>query len=313
MTRIPYKPYLERTPDTQYSDLLRFIRNSPETFLAKNPYQVRGRWTNLDTPTLSYKFENGFPIITERRIPFWKKSITEILLFIRGVRDLKTMTDSGCEWWGDWVSPEQCAYFKLQPGDLGPGSYGPNLKHLPDGTPEGFDQVENLVQSLKDRPGINTHVITTWFPPLDMQHSTLQRQVAVAPCHGTIIQCTVIDGEKLVLTMVQRSQDVAVGGVTNIIQYAALCIALAHVCGYTPYKFVLRINDAQIYENQVEKVDELLTEDITGKQIRSPYRFPRLMLTEEGQMITNIFDFTADHFELWDYESHTPMEIPTTL
>jgi len=105
--------------------------------------------------------------------------------------------------------------------------------------------------------------------------------------------------------MVQRSQDVAVGGVSNIIQYAALVIYLAHVCGYEPYKFILKINDAQIYEIQVEKVDELLQ--------RKPYPFPRLLLTEEGQRVDNIFDFSADHFELWDYESHPWMKIPTTL
>ena len=80
---------------------------------------------------------------------------------------------------------------------------------------------------------------------------------------------------------------------------------VAHVCGYEPYMYTHMIDDAHIYENQVECVDELLK--------REPYPFPRLLFTEEGQKITNIFDFTADHFEIWDYESHPGIKIPTTL
>ena len=306
MTTIPYKPYRERTPDMQYSNLLHLIRNSPETFLAKNPYQARGRWTNLITPRLVYKFENGFPIITERRIPFWRNAITEMILFMKGVHTLEEMVSAGCGWWTDWVSPQQCENFGFPPGDLGPkGSYGPLLAHYPDGTPQGFNQIEHLVQSLKDGPGLNSHVITTWYPPFDMQHSKLQRQVVVAPCHGTKMQFTVIGGKKLVYTMSQRSCDAPVGLVANIIQHAAVCVMVAHVCGYEPYMYTHMIDDAHIYENQVECVDELLK--------REPYPFPRLLFTEEGQKITNIFDFTADHFEIWDYESHPGIKIPTTL
>lgn len=313
MTIIPYKPHLERVPDQQYASVLRFIRQSPETFLAKNPYQICGRWTNLETPRMVFKFENGFPICTERRISFWKKPITELVLFMHGVHTLEEMTAVGCNWWADWVYAEQCAHFGLEAGDLGPGSYGPILHDLPnfqfsnkwmEWEKEPFNQVENLIQSLKDGPGLNSHVISTWFAPLDMQHSKLKRQVVVAPCHGTKIQCTVIGGKKLVLTMTQRSGDVPVGVVSNIIQYAALTIMLAHVCGYEPYKYIHVVDDAQIYEDQVEKVDELLD--------RKPFPFPTLMLTAEGQKVDNIFDFTADHFELSDYLSHPAMKIPTT-
>ena len=322
MTIIPYNPYLERTPDTQYSDLLRFIRNSPETFLMKHQYQARGRWTNIATQNLVYYFRNGFPIITERRIPFWKKSITELILFMKGVHTLEEMVAAGCDWWAEWVSPEQCEKFGYPPGELGRGSYGPNLARYPwvVKNPETgeleyrvFNQVENLVQSLKDGPNLNGHVITTWIPPLDMQHSKHRREVVVTPCHGTTIQCTVIDGRKLGLTMGQRSSDAPVGLVANIIQYAAMCIMLGHVCGYEPYVYIHKVNDAQIYENQIECVDELLKRDTWGHMLRKPYRFPRLLLTEEGQKVDNIFDFTADHFELWDYESHSAMKIPTTL
>lgn len=329
MTTIPYKPYLERIPDTQYTDLLRFIKRSDQTFLVKHPHQVRKRWTNLITPNLVFNLRNGFPIITERKISFWKKPITEMILFLRGVQHLDKMIKAGCGWWKDWVSPEQCAKFGLESGDLGPGSYGPILHNFPhfewgfDSVyhrdsergfyPKPFNQIEHLVQSLKDGPGLNTHVVTTWFPPFAMQHSELGRQVVVAPCHGTVIQCTVIDGKRLVLTMVQRSGDVPVGVVSNIIQYAALTIMLAHICGYEPYQFIHKINDAQIYEDQIGSVNELLAVNEDGSFKRPPFRFPTLQLTEHGQAVEDIFDFTADHFELSDYQYHPPISVPTTL
>ncbi|MBN2093817.1 MAG: thymidylate synthase [Candidatus Zambryskibacteria bacterium] len=317
MTIIKYKPYQERLLDWQYQNLLRFIRCSSETYLAKNPYQDRGRWTNLETPRMVFKFENGFPIITERKISFWKTAITEIILFLNGARKFEDMLKAGCGWWAEWTSLEKCKDLGLQVGDLGPGSYGPILHNLPnfvwDQQPYGcssyknqpFNQIEHLIQSLKDGPGLNTHVISTWYPPFDMQHSKLQRQVSVAPCHGTKMQFTVINGKKLVYTMTQRSGDVPVGVVSNIIQHAALCIMVAHVCRYEPYKYIHVVDDAQIYENQIEKVDELLD--------RIPFRLPTLQLTKEGQEIKNIFDFKADHFELSDYECHPAMKIPTTL
>ncbi len=285
-------------------DLLRFVRKSPETHFVKHPHQNSGRYFNLEAPQMIFTFENGFPVITERNISFWKTAITELILFIRGVRMLKEMEEAGCGWWAEWVTPEQAAIHNLVPDDLGEGSYGPNLYslHSPNGP---FNQVENLVQSLKDGPRLNTHVISTWYAPLDMQHSKLKRKVAVAPCHGTKIQVTVIDDKKLVLKMNQRSGDVPVGVVSNIVQYAAFTIMLAHVCGYEPYKYIHQVDDAQIYENQLEKVDVLLE--------RKPFPFPSLHLTEEGQQITNIFDFTADHFELLEYQSHPGMKIPYVL
>lgn len=313
MTTIRYKPYNMRVPDTQYQDVLRFIRTSPETYLAKHPHQTIGRWTNPITQKMYFKFENGFPICTGRKIAFWKKPITEIILFMNGVRTLQEMKDAGCDWWEQWVNPEHAAKLGLEPGDLGAGSYGPNLHDLPnykfdwdegDKVNKPFNQIEHLVQSLKDGPDLNTHTINTWFPPLDMQHSKLKRQVAVTPCHGTIIHATVVNRKKLILTMVQRSGDTPVGVVSNTIQYAALTIILAHVCGYEPYMFVHDLLDAQIYENQVEKVDEFLD--------RKPYNFPTLNLTAEGQKVTSIFDFKADHFVLSDYVSHPAMEFAVT-
>lgn len=316
MTIIPYKPYSERTLDLQYQNVLYWILTSPETYLAKNPYQTTGRLTNPVTQKMTFKFENGFPICTGRKIAFWKKPITELILFINGVRTLPEMIEAGCSWWEQWVNPEHAAKLGLAPGDLGTGSYGPNLHDLPNFGWEfqiynssrfvnhPFNQIEHLVQSLKDGPDLNTHTISTWFPPFDMQHSKLKRRVAVAPCHGTIIHATVINKKKLVLYMVQRSGDTPVGVVSNTIQYAAFTIMLAHVCGYEPYMFVHDLIDAQIYEDQVEKVWEFLA--------RKPYPFPTLQLTEEGQKIRNIFDFKADHFVLTEYQSHPAMEFPVT-
>lgn len=302
MTEVLYDQ--NRTLDFQYQNLLRHINDSSDTFLAKHPNQVRGRWTSLTAPRLVYKFANGFPVITERKIGFWKKAIAELICFINGARRLEQFEAAGCNWWTEWASKEQCDKFGLEEGDLGPGSYGPVLHDFP--TPDGpFNQVANFVQSLKDGPHYNRHLMTTWYAPLAMQHGGLKRQVVVAPCHGTKVQATVIEGKKLALTMNQTSGDVPGGVVMNIIQWAAFTYMTAHVCGYEPYMYTHVIDDAQIYEDQVDSVSEILR--------RIPLHFPTLHLTDKGQEVTNIFDFTADHFELREYHSHPAMKIPYTL
>lgn len=96
--------------------------------------------------------------------------------------------------------------------------------------------------------------------------------------------------------MNQRSADFVVGVPSNIIQYAALTIMIAHVTGYEPYMYIHAPQDSQIYENHKEHVVEMLS--------RRQTIFPTLKLTEEGLRINNLFDFRPDHFELSDYHPH---------
>jgi thymidylate synthase len=79
---------------------------------------------------------------------------------------------------------------------------------------------------------------------------------------------------------------------------------IAHITGYEPYMYIHSVHDAQIYEDQVECVEELTQ--------RKTASFPMVRLTEEGLKIDNLFDFRPHHFELEDYRPYPAMKIPVT-
>lgn len=302
---IPYRDMADRTPDFQYQQALRAILQ--RGVLVKNPFQTAGTLTCLDLPPLVFDFANGFPLITERKIGFWRKNIAEIFAFINGARtldDLRTYGD-GKTWpnfWEKWVTAERCAHFKLNAGDLGPASYGPCYHDFP--MPDGgtFNQFLEVLQQMKDYPHLRTHLITTWMPFGTIQHKQRQRKVVVAPCHGTLVKLNIINGE-LVLQHVQRSADMPVGVIGNILQYAALTLAVAQVLGLKPRRYIHYLLDAQIYEDQIDHVKRLIE--------RPPRLFPTLKIIDPS--IKDIFAFRPEHFELSDYNPHPPMnDIPVT-
>lgn len=310
--------YLEmRQPDWQYHRNMRTILYEGE--LTGNPKQDTGTITHLCLPKMEYDLRNGAPVITERDIgKFWKVPIAELLAFIHGVRDANVLAEQwGVKWWSkQFATPERCATFGLEAGDMGAGSYGAGfnptkfnweeVENHPDGgrwIPNQFRQFEHLIKQIKWAPAMRTHRITPWLPQYCLQHEELERKVVVAPCHGDLL-VTVID-DKLTLQMVQRSGDWPIGVPSNLVQYTALTIMIAHVTGFEPRTFIHVPQDAQIYTNQIPWVEEIIR--------RKPKPFPTLHLTEEGKQVTDLFDFRPDHFELREYNPHPAIkDIPVT-
>jgi thymidylate synthase len=293
------KPFAERKPDRQYQDRLRSILS--EGVYTKNPFQDKGRFTHLTLPPMVFKLDNGFPLITEREIRFWRKPIAELIAFINGARTLTELESYGCGWWDKWAYPKKCAAFGLEAGDLGPGSYGAAFHDFP--MPDGstFNQFEHLVRQIKKYPSLATHVITPWIPYYTLQHDDLQRKVVVAPCHGWI-RVVILNG-KLTLRMNQRSADVPIGVPANMVQYAALTLMLAQVTGFEPDCYIHSLDDAQIYEDQQTETNRLIE--------REPRRLPTMRITDSS--IIDLFAFRPEHFELSDYHPHPAMsDIPVT-
>lgn len=300
-----YRPYRNRTPDFQYRRTLRNIMR--EGTYTRNKFQKRGTYTVATLPIMVFPVANGVPLITERKCSFWRKPISEIFAFINGARTLEQLRQYGDEkswanWWGDWVTEEKCKPFGLQAGDLGPGSYGAAFHDFP--MPDGstFNQWEHMIKEIRDHPWLRTHRISTWIPYYALQHKGLQRKVAVAPCHGDI-QVTIL-GRNMYFRMDQRSCDVPVGLVANMVQWFAAFLALAQVTGFRPHTYIHAIHDGQIYTDQVNHVKRVIR--------RRPRPFPTLRITDPK--IDDFFAFRPHHFELTDYDPHPAMnDIPVTI
>ncbi|HYD92972.1 MAG TPA: thymidylate synthase [Candidatus Paceibacterota bacterium] len=288
-----YKPLSERTPDTQYQDRLRFILEHGE-LLSETPQDV-GAITCFDTlPQMVFDLANGVPLITERDCSkFWRKAVAEIIAFINGARTIDDIESYGCDFWKDYR--RKGTKLGLAPDDLGPGSYGAAFHDFP--MPDGgtFNQFANVIEQIRSYPNMRSFRIHPWVPYYAVRGPG--RKVVVTPCHGWL-HFRVMNG-RLNMGMRQYSADMPIGVPSNMIQYAALLLMMAQVTGYQPGKFSHSFSDAHIYENQVEKVRELIE--------RKPRPFPILRVDPS---ITDLFAFRVEHFEIEEYDPHKGMKIP---
>lgn len=300
-----YKPYEERTADEQYKNLIRtIIENGYKTqspMVDKNGNEIN----TIDYLGWTSRFnilENGAPIITERDIAsFYGSAIGELFGFINGARTQEELEKFGCKWWKYWVTEKKCAKRGLEAGDLGPGSYGAAFASFPTNDGGSFDQFEEIVKQMKERPELKTHFISPWIPNYTIRNHDHQQKVVVAPCHGWM-QFRIFD-DKLSLVMWQRSCDVLIGLPSNWAQYSALLLAMSDVLGLQPYEFVHQIADAHIYENQLDYVDEILS--------RESRALPTLKLIKSRK---NIKDYRRGDFELRDYNPHDKItDIPVGI
>ncbi len=286
-----YLPFNQRKPDTQYSNILKNIVTNG----IFSPTRQGPAAKTLLGQQMHFNLENGFPIITERSVAgFWKKPIDELCAFINGVRTRDGLAEYGVSWWDEWTTAEKSQKRGLEPGDIGPGSYGAAFHDFPTANGKSFDQFKHVVEQIKELPELRTHFITPWIPQYIVRGKGKQQKVTLAPCHGWI-HIRIIDGG-IYLHMFQRSGDVPIGVPSNMIQYAALVLMLEQLTGYAAKQYVHTISDAHIYEDQIDKVQEVLT--------REPRPFPTVQLTDEGMKITDIHDFRGYHFTLADYDPH---------
>jgi thymidylate synthase len=294
------KPYADRTVGTQYSDVLRFVLENGEVVQSQ---QEKDAITFIAPPPMRFKLANGFPLIMERNIQsFWKQALGEIFAFINGARTLEELEKFGCKWWAPWGTQEKCSKRGLATGDLGPGSYGAAFHDFPTADGGTFNQWQHIVEQATELPHLRTHFVSPWIPQYVVRGKGKQQKVVVGCCHGWV-HIRILNG-KLTLHMFQRSADLPVGVPSNIAQYAALTMALAHVLNVEAYEYVHSFSDAHIYVDQVDAVKEMLS--------REPRRFPTVTMDTS---ITNLFDFRREHFVLGDdYDAHPAMkEIPVAI
>ena len=288
-----YKPYDDRTPDSQYRDRVKFVLENG--VWGPTPQKIPGLTCFGTVPAMVFDLSNGAPIITDRKLGFWRKAVIEIIAFANGVRDIHKLVELGCDYWDAYLG--KGVKYGLPPEDLGPGSYGAAFHDFPMPNGGGFNQYAALIRQIMERPELRTHFISPWIPFLNFRGP--DRKVVVSPCHGTQ-QYRVRNG-KLDLLMWQRSGDFPLGIPSNMAQYTAMLLMVARATGLEPGTYIHQFGDAHIYENQIEQMQVLVE--------REPKRLPTLTLSPDAN---DFFSTTIADFELTDYEPHPPMKIAYT-
>lgn len=284
-----YLPPEKRTPDNQYKNLLKQILAEGTRTESQQGIDAL---TLIGPRSLHFKLENGFPIITERKISekIWGQAIGEIIGFINGARTQEELSSYGCHWWKDWVTEEKCKKRGLETGDMGPGSYGAAFHDFPTAEGPTYNQFKNIVEQIQEKPHLRTHFVSPWVPQYTIRGKGKQQKVVVCPCHGWI-HVRIINN-KLTLHMFQRSSDTPIGLPANLAQYAALTMMIAQATGYEAYEYVHSFSDAHIYVDQLPAVEEMIA--------REDRILPTMTMKEKD----DLFAYRVEDFALSDYNPH---------
>lgn len=241
---------------------------------------------------------DGFPLLTTKKVHL-KSIIHELLWFVRGQTHVSHLQEAGVSIWDEWATAEQTARFGREEGDLGPvyGHQWRNFGATPckDGSYErdGFDQLEHLVEEIRNNPHSRRLILSGWNP-------AEAEQVALPPCH-TLFQFYVQQG-RLSCQLYQRSADVFLGVPFNIASYALLTMMLARVSDLEPGEFVHTFGDVHLYKNHFDQARLQLS--------REPRPLPTLMI---DPTVKSIFDFRYEHFTLQGYDPHPRIKAPVAV
>lgn len=311
---VHYKPYTERIPDNQYSNLLKelFLGEKKTSFHSSAKENMgSGHEYCLELPArmLQFPVSNGAPITPIRDLGKGIfGAIGEMLGFINGARTLDELLSYGCpkKFWKDSVTKEKCEVWGLEEGDLGPGSYGPNFTALPTHTGGTFNQITALNNQIIAKPKARTNIISSWYAPLDIGDVSQKspRRVVVAPCHGNIIQCDVMDNMNMHMTVYQRSSDSPVGLVYNLTEWFAFGMMVAYIGNLNFTWYTHMLPNPQIYDIQFDAVNKLLAREVRV--------LPSLYLRPKGER-KQLVDFRKEDFEIEDYYPHEKMDIPSVV
>jgi thymidylate synthase len=231
---------------------------------------------------MRFNLAEGFPLLTTKKL-HTKSIIHELLWFLRGDTNVKSLQEVGVSIWNEWADEQ---------GELGP-VYGAQWRAWPTANGDSIDQLTNLIEQIKINPYSRRHIISAWnVGEID--------KMALPPCH-TMVQFYVAEG-KLSCQLYQRSADVFLGVPFNIASYALLLVMMAHVTDLQVGEFVHTFGDAHVYKNHIEQAKLQLQ--------REPYALPMLDVTRK---VNSIFDFNYEDFELKDYQSHPHISAPIAI
>lgn len=220
---------------------------------------------------MRFNLDDGFPLLTTKKLHL-KSIIHELLWFLDGNTNVKYLQENGVRIWNEWADEN---------GELGP-VYGHQWRSWPDYNGGTIDQIQNIVDQLKNNPDSRRMIVSAW-------NVAEVEKMALPPCH-TMFQFYVADG-RLSLQLYQRSADTFLGVPFNIASYALLLMMMAQVSGLKAGDFVHTTGDTHLYLNHIEQAQLQLT--------RKPRKLPKMLINPD---VKNIFDFKYEDFQLTEYD-----------
>ena len=98
-----------------------------------------------------YDLREGFPCLTTKKLHL-RSIIHELLWFLKGETNISYLKENKVTIWDEWADEK---------GDLGP-VYGQQWRSWPKEDGSTIDQINNLINGLKNNPTSRRHLVSAW-------------------------------------------------------------------------------------------------------------------------------------------------------
>ena len=281
---------------------------------------------------MRFDLSEGFPLLTTKRVAF-SLIKSELLWFLKGDTNIQYLLKHNNHIWDEWAferyvksedykGPDMTDFglraqkdetfnqtyqnemnkftervlkddsFAEQFGSLG-NVYGAQWRSWPTADGETIDQIQKVIDSIKNNPDSRRHIVSAWNPD-EIE------DMALPPCH-TLFQFYVANG-KLSCQLYQRSADVFLGVPFNIASYALLTHLIAYETDLEVGEFVHTLGEAHLYLNHFEQIKRQLRRDTKS--------LPQLELNSDKK---SIFDFEVDDIKITNYNPHKGIKAPIAV
>jgi thymidylate synthase len=316
-----YKKYGER----QYLDLIKDILENGERRKTRNAETISDFCKHL-----KFDLRDGFPLLTTKKM-FLKGIIEELLFFIRGDTNSKSLEEKGINIWKGNTSREflDANGFKdRKEGEMGP-MYGYQWRHFNlissekeksvlkdskyvkfnyisynkdnmsyttdtvDSIDFNIDQIKFVINEIKTNP-TSRRILMTTFNPAQVTQGVLW------PCHSITIQFYVQEGF-LDMFCYNRSNDNFHGTPFNIASTSLLLMMIAQLTNLIPRFVNISQGDSHIYGEHIDAIKEQI--------LRIPYVFPKLILPA-FETLEEVEKLTFNNFKLENYQYYPTIKMP---
>jgi len=274
-----------------------FIKNILENGLIREDRTGVGTISLFAPYSMKYNLRDTFPLCTLKR-GFLRAVFEELMLYIRGQTDNNILKDKKVHIWDGNTTREfldQRGLTHLPEGDMGE-TYGFNMRHYggdyvnckTEYGKTGFDQLEYVINEIKNNPHSRRILINLWNPK--------------TTCNAALPSCLhqyqfYVDTEKKTLSVqiYLRSSDVFLANNWNVCTGALIVHLLCNLdtIDLTPGELTMVCGDAHIYKTHIELAEKMIH--------RESYPYPKLAVMEKK---TKIEDFVYEDIKLMGYKSH---------